>query len=198
MGIRTILLTGIAATVATIGLASSAMAASTDANGVVTVSKGDVQTAMGWNNDQFQANVTDVTFTGTSSVTGPGDEAHMITSPTTGEWHDYGFSHVTGSINKPEDCQWATAWGFEADVWQPAKATVTATPVKNSQGKVTGWTLTSTGYSTTRSNHVWCDMGGAMGGYDRTTTEYFTGGSLASVQVNGKNVPVTPYVAPAL
>jgi hypothetical protein len=36
------------------------------------------------------------------------------------------------------------------------------------------------------------------GGYDRTTTEYFTGGSLASVQVNGKNVPVSPYVAPAV
>ena len=33
-----------------------ANAASTDANGVVTVTKGDVQAAMGWNNEQFQAN----------------------------------------------------------------------------------------------------------------------------------------------
>jgi len=175
--------------------ASSANAATTDANGVVTVTKGDVQAAMGWNNDQFQALASTVTFTGSSSVTGYGDETHMIKSPT-GEWHDYGYSNVTGSISKPEDCQWATAWGFEGDVWQPAKATVTVTPVKNSQQKITGWTVASTGYSTTRSNHVWCDMGGEMGGYDRTTTEYFDGGSLASVQVNGKNVAVTPYVAP--
>ena len=28
--------------------------------------------------------------------------------------------------NKPEDCQWSTAWGFEADVWEPTNATVTA------------------------------------------------------------------------
>ena len=30
-----------------------ANAATTDANGVVTVSKGDIQSAMGWNNDKW-------------------------------------------------------------------------------------------------------------------------------------------------
>ena len=35
---------------ATLGLASSANAATTDADGFVTVTKGDIQTAMGWNN----------------------------------------------------------------------------------------------------------------------------------------------------
>jgi hypothetical protein len=174
-----------------------ANAATVDANGVVTVTKGDVQKAMDWNNDQFQANLDGIPslITGTSSVTGPNaDWNNMIPSPVTGEWHDYSYSNVTGGINKPEDCQWSTAWGFEADVWEPTKATVTAVAIRNTQNKITGWTVTSTGYSTTRSNHVWCDMGGTMGGYDRTTTEYFNGGSLASVQVNGKNVPLTPAV----
>ena len=43
---------------------SSVNAATVDANGVVTVTKGDVQKGMGWTNDQFQTNVNNVKFTG--------------------------------------------------------------------------------------------------------------------------------------
>jgi hypothetical protein len=128
-----------AAIASPIAMAASANAATTDVNGVVTVSKGDVQDAMDWNNELFQQNAANVEFTATSSVTGYGDEAHMIQSPTTGEWHDYGYSNPTGSVTKPEDVQWAAAWGFEGDVWEPAKATVTVEPVTN-KGRIISWT----------------------------------------------------------
>ena len=45
-----------AAVIAPIALtAGSASAATTDANGVVTVTKGDIQSAMGWNNAEWDA-----------------------------------------------------------------------------------------------------------------------------------------------
>ena len=44
-----------AAVIAPIALtAGSASAATTDANGVVTVTKGDIQSAMGWNNAEWE------------------------------------------------------------------------------------------------------------------------------------------------
>ena len=71
MRIRTILLTGIAATAATIGLASSAMAATTDANGVVTVTKGDIQSAMGWSNAGWDNYLRTHTADGDGSASSP-------------------------------------------------------------------------------------------------------------------------------
>ena len=65
-------------------LAGTASAATAKADGTVIVSKGDVQTAMKWNDAQFQANLDKVTFTGTASA-----GSTQVVSPTTGLWHDY-------------------------------------------------------------------------------------------------------------
>jgi hypothetical protein len=120
----------------------------------------------------------------------------MIQSPVTGEWHDYGFSNVRGDIAKPEDMQWTQGnWGWEADQWQPTTATISVVPQTNPKGKITGFKVSSTGFSTTRLNTAWADMdadGTADSWYDRTTTEYYTGGSLTGVEVNGKPVAIAP------
>ena len=53
-----------AAVIAPIALtAGSASAATTDANGVVTVTKGDVQSALGWNNKAFDNGADKLVFT---------------------------------------------------------------------------------------------------------------------------------------
>ena len=100
-----------------------------------------------------------------------------------------GYERATGGW-----CPDTVAYG--PDVLLPNEATIAATPVKNSQGKVTGFKVAAGTVKTTRYNLSYCHEG--PGGYtsdghtyDRYVSDYFTG-SVTSVQVNGMNVPITP------
>ena len=140
MRIRTILLTGIAATAATIGLASSAMAATTDATGVVTVTKGDIQNAMGWSNAGWDNYLSTHKAEGMGSLitTGVGNTP---TAPDGGMWY---LNGQTGTVT----AEWLADpdnWTPQFD-WTPVKQTITpesssakVEPILNAQKKLTGF-----------------------------------------------------------
>ena len=200
MRIRTILLTGIAATVATIGLASSAMAATTDANGVVTVTKGDIQSAMGWNNagwDNYLSTHT-VEQMGRLITTGVGNTP---TAPDGGMWYLNGQTGTVTAqwLTDPDD--WTPQYG-----WTPVKQTITpesssakVEPILNAQKKLTGFKVSSTGTEswTVHTTYPWTEVEGNTFTTNVTIQWPDTDG-INGVIVNGKNVPVTPYVAPAV
>jgi hypothetical protein len=79
---------------------------------------------------------------------------------------------------------------FGPDIWMPSEVTITANKVLNAQGKVTGWKL-SGDVNTVRYNLSTCGDGST---YDRYAITHYTGASVTSVQVNGKNMPLTPAV----
>jgi hypothetical protein len=206
MRIRTILLTGIAATVATIGLASSAMAASTDANGVVTVTKGDVQNAMGWNNAAWETNtdtqadiddlakkITAKVGDGTEPVAVPGgwltlngqivanypdDEyySHSFTNPE--NWSPY-YTPVSGSGHWTNDTQAKVAPIYSAG-----------------QHKLTGYTVSSDGYVYWTRHTTYTSDGTDLTWVYHATSRWpvSVAGGVTDVMVNGKTVTVTPAV----
>jgi hypothetical protein len=176
------LILGLAAT-ATIAvplaLAGPANAATTDVNGVVNVSKGEVQTALGWNNPAFDKGAGSLKFTAGAEK--------IIDYPMTC------FNLNTGA---------QTSGGHRLIV-QTGKATVTATPVYNAgNGKqITGFNLTgqTNGFAVTGGTvrDVTCGEDTVLFMNDGLAVQNpvsVTGGLM----VNGMDLIVAPYVAPVV
>ena len=189
--VATITATALTALIATASVASAYTA---NADGTTSVTKGEVQTALGWNNADFDANVgkaKDVEFV----VAG---EQVMVDYPmvcmnlTTGDMSTVGHRLIV----------------------QPGTATLSATQTLSGNGKqINGWTLTGGAASgfTPSGNAVVRDTGcegGALvfntGTPSQPLTVTATGGG---VSVQGKNksgalvtvplVDTTPVVVPA-
>jgi hypothetical protein len=126
--------------VALAALAALATAAVASANvavtdGVGTIGKGDVQTALGYHNDAaFQADAKNITFSYGSDVT------QMIAD----------IKCSAANVMGPDD-PFDTAHNVVSSTVTPHGANVT--PLKNNQGKVTGYTATgiTSGTPTTTS-----------------------------------------------
>jgi hypothetical protein len=163
------------AVLASLGLASSANAAVTVDNGVGTVGKGDVQSALGWNNAAFDKGAASLKFTAS---------AEKVTA-------DYKMS-----------CYGSDAVGHRI-ISQPGTTQVTATPIYNAgNGKqITGFNLTgqtsgftATGSATLREEKPeGCFMFMNLGQGDLFGKTVVTGG----LKVNGVDLPNTPVVEAA-
>ena len=193
-------------------IAPLASAATTDANGVVTVSKGDIQSAMGWNNAKWDAAIgaTDgvanvgslITANyGSTPVDVPGGwltlNGQIVANYPSDEYYKSSFTN-------PEN--WCNGWIAASSYWDN-DADTDVTPIRNAQNKVTGFKVSATpdadadGYveytrHTTSSN---C-YGGATFVYHATSRwpVSIAGSGVSDVKVGGKAVTVTPYVAPAV
>jgi hypothetical protein len=163
-----------------------------DANGVGFVGKGDVQTALGYQNDAaFQADAKNITFSYGSDVT------QMIA--------DIKCSAL--NIMGPDD-PFDTAHNVVGSTVTPHGADVTA--LTNGAGKVTGYTATgiTSGTPTTTStfsNWSTCPegehfMGWLNGPANAFHWETTPGSSILQVSGNGKTValPNTPVPAPVV
>jgi hypothetical protein len=150
-------------------------------NGIGHVDKGDVQTALGWNNAAFDKGVGSLKFT---------TSAEKVNA-------DYKMSCFNGSTGAID------AEVSHTIISQPGTTTVTATPVLNSgNGKqITGFNLTgqtsgftATGGATVRT--VPCPDGSFsymnLGQGDLFGKTQVTGG----LKVNGIDLPNTPVLAP--
>ncbi len=149
-------------------------------NGVGYVGKGDVQTALGWNNAAFDKGAGSLKFT----VSG---EKLVVDYPMTC------FDLNSGSIVS----------GGHRLIVQPGTSAIEATPVLNGNGKqITGFKLTgkSTGF-TNVGNRVVRDTGCAEGSVlfmnEGTPAQPNTVSITGGLQVNGIDLPNTPVV-PAL
>ena len=166
----------IAASFAALAISATAMASVAVDNGVGFVGKGDVQTALGWNNAAFDKGVDSLKFTA-------GAEKVIA---------DYKMSCFNGSTGAIDE-----AVGHRI-ISQPGAATVTATQVLNSNGKqITGFNLTGNANDFTNvGNRVLRDTGcpeGSVlfmntGGPTQPNTVSITGG----LRVNGVDLPNTP------
>jgi hypothetical protein len=163
----------IAASIAALAIPAAALANVAVDNGVGFVGKGDVQTALGWNNAAFDKGVKSLKFT----VSGEKVIA------------DYKMS-----------CYGSDAIGHRI-ISQPGTTTVTATPVLNAgNGKqITGFNLTgqtsgftATGGATLREEKPeGCLMFMNLGQGDLFGKTQITGG----LKVNGIDLPNTPVDA---
>jgi hypothetical protein len=161
----------IAATALFATVASASVAV--DANGNGYVGKGDVQSALGWNNAAFDKNVKDLKFTAGTQVMG---------------------NQTRWQCSGGEQSRTSTV---------VQSRTVNATPVLNGNGKqITGWNLTgfgfqfvSGGYSGAQYN-AYCPAGESFLGFlpNVFTTDVTDGG----LKVNGVDLPNTPVVVPAV
>ena len=141
-------------------------------NGVGYVGKGDVQTALKWNNADFDKNVANLKFTaGTQSLS------------TATRWQCSGGEQSRTST-----------------VVQ--SRTVKATPVLSSNGKqITGWNLTGFGYEYVSGGYSgapyvgYCPAGESWTGFlpHVFTTDVTDGG----LKVNGVDLPNTPILPTA-
>ena len=125
-----------------------ANAATTDANGVVTVSKGDIQSAMGWNNAKWEAAI--------GAPNGVANVGNLITTSHGSTPVDVpgGWLTLNGQIvaNYPSDEYFSSSftnpenWGpFSTPVssyWEGGIDT-TVTPILNAQKKVTGFKVSA-------------------------------------------------------
>lgn len=179
-------LTAIAAAASPLALASSANATVAVDDGVGTVGKGDVQSAFGWNNPNFDKNVktgNEVQFSRT------------MTRTTDNVWHCTGIAETQHS--------------YRVTVMdQPVNATV----LKSSNGKqITGWDLT--GAQTSGPYKVLSDTGSNPAGtlacpagssldlsrplaLNEIGVAKYTSYSYGDLTVNGVALPNTPMVAP--
>jgi len=165
---RKLIITG--AAIAALAIPTAAMASVAVDNGVGTVGKGDVQSALGWNNHDFDKNAANLKFTA-------GVEKVIA---------DYKMS-----------CYGSDAIGHRI-ISQPGTTTVTATPVLNAgNGKqiigfnLTGQTsgFTATGGATLREEKPeGCLMFMNLGQGDLFGKTQITGG----LKVNGIDLPNTP------
>ena len=173
----------IAASIAALAIPTAAFASVAVDNGVGFVGKGDVQTALGWNNAAFDKGVGSLKFTA-------GAEKVIA---------DYKMSCFNGSTGAID------AEVGHTIISQPGTTTVTATQVFNAgNGKqITGFNLTgqtngftATGDATFRT--VPCPEGSFMymnlGQGDLFGKTQITGG----LKVNGIDLPNTPVVIPAV
>jgi hypothetical protein len=166
---RKLIITGMA--VAMLAIPAAASASVNVNEGVGTVDKGDVQTALKWNNCDFDKNVGSLKFTA---------DAELVTDFT---WSCYGSPEVIH--------QYFT---------YPATGAVKATEVKSSNGKqITGWNLTGMDYIARVGQGTITNSGSCPEGSFRyeivgnSSSKTITGG----LKVNGINLPNTPVaVAP--
>jgi len=182
------------ATIGVIGTAGAANAYTGNADGTISVSKGEVQTALGWNNADFDANV---------------NKTKDVKFVVAGE---------RVNVDYPMFCLNLTTFdmstvGHRLFV-QPGTATISATQTLSNNGKqINGWTLAggaASGFTPTGNTVVrdtGCE-GGALfqnaGTPSQPLTFTATGGGV-SVQGKNKNdvlvtvplVDTTPVVVPA-
>jgi len=121
-----------------------ANAASTDADGVVTVTKGDIQSAMGWNNAAWDAAL--------AAPNGVANVGNLITTSHGSMPVDVpgGWLTLNGQIvaNYPSDEYYSDSF-TNPENWCPTRHTIssyweggintTVTPILNAQKKVTGY-----------------------------------------------------------
>jgi hypothetical protein len=176
------ILGGLAAAVIALGSAGAANAATTDANGVVTVSKGEIMAQFpGMNENAFQK----IAMAPGESLTG----SNVFTATTTTTWR----------------CS-------NGDTHTHLRNTILTSPIaltevyNGSANKVTGWTLGAKGASVitedntggTRFPSYACPTGGSVDWSTRTIVQSHS--DVTSFKFNGTDVSVVvnPYVAPAV
>jgi hypothetical protein len=171
MHMRKFIITAIGALAITGAVAGAASAnVNVGDNGVGHVDKGDVQTALKWNNSDFDKNVKSLTFTaGTQTM---GNQTRWQCSG--------GEQSRTSTVVQSR--------------------TVRATQVLSSNGKqITGWDLTGFGYQYVSGGYTgapyvgYCPDGESFQGFlpNVFTTDVSDGG----LKVNGVALPNTPMVA---
>src|SRR6476659_8789527 len=155
------------ALLATAAVASASVAV--DTNGVGHVDKGDVQSALKWNNGDFDKNVAKLTFTAGTQVMG---------------------NQTRWQCSGGEQSRTSTV---------VQSRTVKATQVLSSNGKqITGWNLTGFGFQYVSGGYSgapyvgYCPAGESFGGFlpNVFTTDVTDGG----LKVNGIDLPNTPVV----
>jgi hypothetical protein len=163
-------------TLSAIALLATAAVASASVNvtdGVGHVDKGDVQSALKWNNGDFDKNVANLKFTAGTQVMGNQTR-----------WQCSGGEQSQTSL-----------------VTQ--KRTLKVTTLYSANGKqITGWDLTGFGYEYVSGQRVgapyvgYCPAGESFGGFlpNVFTTDVTDGG----LKVNGIDLPNTPVEAPAV
>ncbi len=188
-----------------------ANAATTDANGVVTVTKGDIQSAMGWNNAKWDAAI--------DAPNGVAKVGNLITTSHGSMPVDVpgGWLTLNGQIvaNYPSDEYFSSSF-TNPENWGPFSTPVSSyweggidtkvTPIVNAQKKVTGYKVsaapTADGYVyyTRHTTYTNPEYAGATYVYHATSRwpASVAGSGVSDVKVNGKAVTVTPYVAPAV
>jgi hypothetical protein len=158
------------AVLATAAVASASVAV--DANGTGYVGKGDVQSALKWNNGDFDKNVANLKFTAGTQVMG---------------------NQTRWQCSGGEQSRTSTV---------VQSRTVKATEVLSSNGKqITGWNLTGFGYQYLGGGYSgapyvgYCPAGESFGGFlpNVFTTDVTDGG----LKVNGIDLPNTPVLAAA-
>ena len=161
------------AAIALFATTAVASAAVNVTDGVGHVDKGDVQSALGWNNAAFDNGVGSLKFTAGTQVMGNQTR-----------WQCSGGEQSQTSL-----------------VTQ--NRTLKATQVLSSNGKqITGWDLTGFGFEYVSGKRVgapyvgYCPAGEAFGGFlpNVFTTDVTDGG----LKVNGIDLPNTPIVIPAV
>ena len=169
---RKLIMTALAAIVAVLSLSSIASANVAVENGVGHVDKGDVQSALKWNNGDFDKGVGSLKFTGSYKAT----YDNTLTCRSGQVTHVPVVGTGTGDIN--------------------------ATVTKSSNGKqITGWNLTggtATGAANDTSQIVaqfWtaCSDGSVPVGVSVASTPTIT---FDGLKVNGVDLPNTPVVVP--
>src|SRR5262245_17746972 len=202
----------VAATVVAAPLAMSAPANAATANsdGSVTVTKGDIQSAMGWNNAAWDSHIEIDGVNGVGSLITTSGVATPVDVP--GGWltlngqivADYpSDEYYSNSWTNPEN------WGPNAtpvsSYWTTDGGTIQVTPTyggsKLNGLKVTVPTPNSDGYVyyTRHTTYTNPDHNGATYVYHATSRwpASVAGSGVSNLKVNGKPVTVTPYVAPA-
>ena len=189
--VATIAATALTAVIAT---GSTANAYTANADGTTSVTKGEVQTALGWNNGDFDANVgkaKDVKFVVAGERVNV-DYPMVCMNLTTGDMSTVGHRLIV----------------------QPGTATISATQTLSGNGKqINGWTLTGGAASdfTPSGNAVSRDTGCEDGvlfmdtgtpSQPRTVTATGSGVSVKGVNKSGATVTVplvdtTPVLVPA-
>ena len=169
-----------AAIAAPLALAAAPPPANVAVNdGVGHVDKGDVQTALHWNNADFDKNVAcaQVTHRGGTQVDG---------QPGPRRW-------LCAAVGEPEPDQPVTS----------RSASPRPTPTLSSNGKqITGWDLNGFGYEYVSGQRVgapyvgYCPAGESFDGFlpNVFTTDVTDGG----LRVNGHDLPNTPVVVPTV
>ena len=163
----------IAASIAALAVPATAFASvNVDANGNGYVGKGDVQSALKWNNADFDNNVAKLKFTaGTQSMS----------------------NQTRWQCSGGEQSRTSTV---------VQSRTVQTTQVLSSNGKqITGWNLTGFGFQYVSGGYSgapyvgYCPAGESFGGFlpNVFTTDVTDGG----LKVNGTDLPNTPVVLPA-
>jgi hypothetical protein len=186
-----------------------ANAATTNADGSVTVSKGDIQSAMGWDRGEWDtaigapkgvANVGNLITTshGSTPVDVPGGWLTLNGEIVANYPSDEYFSN---SFTNPEN--WCNGYTVVSSNWTGGVDT-DVTPIRNAQNKVTGYKVSAAptdGYVYyTRHTTGTCDNGSSTFVYHATSRwpASIAGSGVSDVKVDGKAVTVTPYVAPAV